>query len=287
LERLLVNTGELVAAPYLRAFSDRSPESVLGNSLNFLDPKAVNEVKAYLKRCSSDSGGFCDRGGKADLYYTLFGFFIAKAFGMNELFPAIFKFAWQKIRSESLSDVDLHCAAIVTSDTPAGWGYPAGVVNLKKAIRDQLKQQKIYNSFLSLLTCYYLRDYYGIYIIRKYLGKIPHTDIPCSLLAAELVLHTTFKRKTDSLVRQLLSYYDNHGGFKATRATRGADLLSTSVALYALKFADFDLRTVRPDCLDYVDSLYDDGGFAANTYDPDTDIEYTFYGLLALGALTI
>lgn len=280
----MVNTGELFAAPYVKKFDNKSPVKVLENSLQYLDPNAIRQIKAYVNSRFLKSGGFQDRSGKEDLYYTLFGYFIAHAFGMNDLYPDILNYTRHKICSGSLSDVDLHCAAIISSNSTHEW---SGVVNFKQAVRDQIKPQKIYNAFLGLLTCYYMRDYYGIYIIRKSLRKISKTDMPCTLLAAELVLQKTFKSKTDSLERQLLTYYDNHGGFMATRATRDADLLSTSVALYALKFSDFDLRIVRPQCLEYVDSLYNDGGFAANAFDPDTDIEYTFYGLLALGALAI
>lgn len=73
----------------------------------------------------------------------------------------------------------------------------------------------------------------------------------------------------------------------ATKTTKAADLLSTAVALYSLYFAGADLRKIRPACLDYIDSLFHNGGFSANSIDPDTDIEYTFYGLLALGALAL
>jgi hypothetical protein len=63
------------------------------------------------------------------------------------------------------------------------------------------------------------------------------------------------------------------------------DLLSTGVALYALRFVKHDLRIMKPECLEYVDSLYANGGFCATVLDPGADVEYTFYGLLALGAL--
>lgn len=286
LEKLLANTGELVAAPYLKAFADRSPDSILRQSLKLLDPDAIQQIHEYTKSCFSETGGFIDRAGKADLYYTLFGYFIAKAFGMEPMYPVIEKFAQQKIKSESLSDVHLHCAAIITAADSNGIIPARGFRSLvKQSIRAQLKQRKTYNAFLSLLTCYYTRDYSGIYVIGKYLDALePNSEMPCSLAAAGLVLQKTFNRPAGDLMKQVLSYYNN-GGFKATRATRTADLLSTAVALYSLSFAGADLRMIRPDSLSYIDSLYHDGGFCANSFDPDTDIEYTFYGLLAMGAL--
>jgi prenyltransferase beta subunit len=157
---------------------------------------------------------------------------------------------------------------------------------VKQSIRIQLKQQKIYNAFLSLLTCYYTRDYFGVYMIRKHLGsREQDSELSCTLSAASLVLQKTFGKPKEKLVKQVFSFYNNQGGFMATKTTRVADLLSTAVALYSLYFAGADLRKIRPACLEYVDSLFQNGGFSANSFDPDTDIEYTFYGLLALGAL--
>jgi hypothetical protein len=209
---------------------------------------------------------------------------------MNDLYSGIFTFTRQKILTESLSDVHMHCAAIISATTPTGWGYPDGVVSfrskVRQSIRNQLKQQKIYNAFLSLITCYYIKDYPGIYIIRKYLNNNQlHENMPCTLSAANLVLQKTFNRPTGELVGQLLSFYNNNGGFRATNTTKVPDLLSTSVALYALYFAGADLRMIKPDCLDFINSLYPEGGFCGNIMDRDPDIEYTFYGLLALGAL--
>lgn len=287
LERLLVTTGELVAAPYLKAFNERSPEKVLKNSMQFLDDEAIGQLKAYVNKCFSESGGFRDRAGKPDLYYSLFGYYIAKALEKEEIFPSLENFVQQKIKSETLPDVYMHCAAIIIASesykTLTNGGFKSRVI---KSIREQLKTQKIYNAFLSLLTCYYIRDFSGIYFISKYLtGLELHENMPCSVTAAGLVLQKTFNRPVEELVKQVYTFYDQAGGFKATKATKSADLLSTAVALYALNFAGADLRMIRAQCLEFVDSLFIDGGFSANHFDPDTDIEYTFYGLLALGAL--
>jgi len=82
-----------------------------------------------------------------------------------------------------------------------------------------------------------------------------------------------------------MSFYRGKGGFAALHQTPTEDLLSTAVALYALHFTDSDTRLIKPDCLGYVDSLFRDGGFRSTESDVEIDIEYTFYGLLALGSL--
>jgi hypothetical protein len=55
--------------------------------------------------------------------------------------------------------------------------------------------------------------------------------------------------------------------------------------LYALNFAKCDLRVIKPNAIAFVDSLYNEGGFVATAFDMESDIEYTFYGLLALASL--
>lgn len=281
-----MNIGELIAASYLKSFAGKSPETVLSRSLQLLDQDSIKQTRTYLYGCFSESGGFCDRAGKADLYYTLFGYFLAKALNLDNLVPAIRKFAEHKIQTSGLSDVELHCAAIITASTPRNIQALNGFRSLvKQSIQKQLKQHKTYNAFLSLLTCYYIKDFKGIYLIRKHLHRNEQPDMPCPVWAANLVLQKSFNRHADDLAKNVYSFYDNRGGFKATKSVKEADLLSTAVALYSLNFAGEDLRMIRPDCLTYIDSLYRDGGFFSNSYDPEPDVEYTFYGLLALGAL--
>jgi len=62
-------------------------------------------------------------------------------------------------------------------------------------------------------------------------------------------------------------------------------LLSTAVASFALKTANSDLRLVRPACLKLIEQNYSNGAFLAGNGDKMRDLEYTFYGLLALGVL--
>lgn len=76
------------------------------------------------------------------------------------------------------------------------------------------------------------------------------------------------------------------GGFRVMPIAPVADLLSTAVALHALSLCRASLDTIRPSCLKYVNSLWDDRvGFCANSLDRISDAEYMFYGLLSLGHL--
>jgi hypothetical protein len=66
------------------------------------------------------------------------------------------------------------------------------------------------------------------------------------------------------------------------------DLLSTAVALHALDGMQVDLTPFKEPCLDFIDSLWsNEGGFHGYWADDVLDIEYTYYGLLALGHLAL
>ncbi len=81
----------------------------------------------------------------------------------------------------------------------------------------------------------------------------------------------------------LRGFQDASGGFGATAAAPVPDLLSTAVALFALRQWGV---AARWSAADFVEAHWlADGGFAATLMDGAGDTEYTFYGLLALGSL--
>lgn len=87
----------------------------------------------------------------------------------------------------------------------------------------------------------------------------------------------------------LLARLHAQGGFTAVPGAPMPDLLSTATALHALASLDRRLTTEqRERCLDYVDTLWSaEGGFHGHWADDHLDAEYTFYGLLALGHLSV
>ena len=76
---------------------------------------------------------------------------------------------------------------------------------------------------------------------------------------------------------------DETGGFKAGRGAPVPDLLSTATTLFLM--GCYDIRPVRP-VHDFIEAHWlDSGGFSATLLEDSSDVEYVFYGLLALGAL--
>ncbi len=86
----------------------------------------------------------------------------------------------------------------------------------------------------------------------------------------------------------LMAQFHPQGGFVAVPGAPMPDLLSTAVALHALDGLQADFEVLKEPCLDFIDSLWTNaGGFHGNWSDDELDLEYTYYGLLALGHLAL
>lgn len=106
--------------------------------------------------------------------------------------------------------------------------------------------------------------------------------------AAVTLLHQLGMPVHSSAAQWLLDQIHPAGGFLAMPRAPIPDLLSTATALHALACLDTGLTPhAREACLDFLDSLWSaEGGFHGHWADDHLDVEYTFYGLLALGHLS-
>ena len=107
--------------------------------------------------------------------------------------------------------------------------------------------------------------------------------------AAAVTVQRRLARPPDpEAVEWLRARHVPEGGFRASAAAPIPDLLSTATALHALAGAHAPLEPLREPCLDFVDSLWtNSGGFYGSWGDDVQDCEYTFYALLALGHLSL
>ena len=165
------------------------------------------------------------------------------------------------------------------------------IEKLRKEIVAELTEttlkQPEYSGFLGILALYYLEDFVSIKRIvnqykRIFLMKGNH---PCPVVAANTVIQGFSGGQSQESADKLQSFHRTDSGFAALHHAPAEDLLSTGVALFALNFLSSDFRLIKPDCLNFVDELYDCGGFRSTQADSMTDVEYTFYGLLALGSM--
>ncbi len=279
---------KLAAQPQLKRVRPKLLEPVLAKASVMLDQEMISEIRSLIISKQTVNGGFEDRGGKTDLYYTLFGTFIAEALAVTEVIEPLKVYVKEYVSQNNLTGVYRYCGAILYTKLI---GIDSTTEKLRKQIVADLTQpnsnQPEYSVFLGMLALYYLEDFLTIQrLVNQFKKSYSLNSLPCPVVAATAILLGMAGNKNTDAVDILRSFYRGNGGFAALHKAPSEDLLSTAVALYALHFLDADVRLIKPDCLIFVDDLYDNGGFRSSSYDAHTDVEYTFYGLLALGSLS-
>ena len=276
--------------------------------------EAAGLVKEFLRGQQNPDGGFKDRSGKSDLYYTVFGLDALAVFQAEPNLDTVEKFLGTFADGDGLDLVHL-------SGLTRCWGS-LGKDRMPKGLRVKLLQRlesfrkpcggwdnnlkrehgTAYGSFLAL----------GAY---QDMGKLPpkplrilqslkkletpdhawnnHPNLPIGSTnptAGAVVLLNNLHLPINAEVGQWLrARLHPQGGFVAVPGAPMPDLLSTATALHALAAMDVRLTEEETDrCLDFIDSLWNaTGGFHGHWSDDYLDCEYTFYGLLALGHLSL
>ncbi|WP_430973388.1 hypothetical protein [Sunxiuqinia rutila] len=252
--------------------------------LDLLDAESQLEVKVFIAEQQHVDGAFTDRGGRPDLYYSLFGYWLALAMNQNDVLTGLKAFA-QNTRNEE-SVVDRFALMLIQQSLLkkriSGWAL------IRAFLRDDHPINFSYQLFLSLLL---LDAGYGrkrwMYAVLRLLLRFYNVPegAPCSLVAALTVARYEVGLPTAKMQQQLLTYFEDGIGFRAFEQVQSGDLLSMGVALFALQKSGFDTRLIAPTCFDFVQQCYDKGAFLSGDGDANRDVEYTFYGLLALGCL--
>jgi len=263
--------------------------SEIEKGFSLLDEPSKTELKNFVKGQQLASGAFTDRAGQPDLYYSLFGAWMAEALHLKPQKEKLNRFI-QDINPEKRKKIDRFAILLIQVifqekelDKPSVFSFSKFVLDGKLSINPA------YQAFLFLLTFDAL---YGknksLYFILKTLltfYRVPES-VPSSFVAALLVAKYLAGMNVEKQKAELLLYFEEGNGFKVFKETGNADLLSTAVALFALKKAGADLRLVAPDAFQLVQQNYAEGAFLSGDGDLTRDLEYTFYGLLTLGTLS-
>ena len=297
-----------------------------------LSPKALGEsaelVANFLRSQQHSDGGFCNRDGASDLYYTVFALdgLIAlqrapfsdrterylRSFrdgaGLDFVHLACLARAWAAINHrshgndrhrkhrkhrKSLADVpiDAILARLETlrardggynTSSDAEFGTAYGAFLALGAYQDLERSLPDPDRLLASIEA--LRAGDGAYGNQR---AMPAGQT--SATAAAIAVRRQLGAHNDaSLGPWLIARAHPQGGFLATSATAMPDLLSTATALHALETLQHPYDAVKERCLDFVDSLWTNrGGFYGHWADDHVDCEYTYYGLLALGHLSL
>jgi prenyltransferase beta subunit len=284
-------------------------------------PKMLGEsaelVREFLLRQQNDDGGFTDRNGQSDLYYTVFAV-------------------------DGLLALEPQPSASVPAQSPYRKGlesYVKGLVEIKRLdfvhlcclarCLAALEMKSQARPVLERLEAFRAADggynpapaseagtAYGAFLA---LGAFQDAgaDLPAALrlvqslklletddgawandrrvrtgstnaTAAAVTLLRNLEMPVNAAVAGwLLARRHAGGGFCASPAAPMPDLLSTATALHALAGLETPLADIRDPCLDFIDTLWtNDGAFYGHWGDDHLDCEYTFYALLALGHLS-
>ena len=253
-----------------------------------LDVSIQNEISAFLKSQQDNNGSFIDRAGTPDLYYSLFGLWLSLATEQNKLRQNLDSYISGRNNMETKSPVEDLAILIIQSELDPDHKKQSIFSLLKTVFSKGRMIELSYQFFLLSLVIDSVgknkRLYYFFARIWLYFYK-PKGHIPCSLSAALVYARKMLGLKTSNLQNKLLDFVADHGGFRAFETVETSDTLSTGVALFVLKETGYDLRVIAPDCLNFVQDNYNSGAFLSGDGDNTKDLEYTFYGLLALGSL--
>ncbi len=270
-------------------------------------------VRGFLLSQLAEEGGFKNREGRADLYYTVFG--LEGLLALQAELPRERAGEWlaRLGDGQGLDFVHLCCLArchaaldnqsiteaqrgalaerVAAYRTPGGGFHP----NQGRA------QGSAYGCLLAAAAYEDLRlPLPRPEEIRQCMDELRAADggwtneagLPLGIAPATAAALALYRRMgwpvPAESVKWLLGCCLPQGGFVAFPNVPMPDLLSTAVSLHGLVGAEADISAIKEPCLDFVDSLWNaQGGFHGNWTDHVLDCEYTYYGLLALGHLSL
>ncbi len=269
-------------------------------------------IADFIHGCQNEDGGFCDRAGQSDLYYTSFA--IGVLMGLQSPLPIekLKPYVTQFGDGDGLDFVHLSCLARCLSAVHDR-RVPAAMTS---AILDRMAtfcaedggyapepgaaRGTVYGSFLALGTYQDLGTELPdpervLESVRSFCcpdgGYANGVELAIGLTppscAAAMLLRHLGGQNDQALIAWLWKRY-RAGGFCVMEGIDVPDLLSTATTLHALSGMQVDLTPIADTGLDFVDSLWNArGGFHGSWEDDEVDCEYTYYGLLALGHLSL
>lgn len=285
-----------------------------------LGKEALDRIVGFVESQRTEEDSFMDKSGKADLYYTLFGWILSYILGIR---------LEQKKMTSYLSQQDngkldlIHYAAYMRCRMIGQLmkGGKAGLLLRSlfstdiKALDefDDLPHNDMQSPYTQFVWLSLLEDTGSLFKIQdsrfkiKESGRTDKDEILGSLESYHakgggfmntrdgLTATTNATVAALAVKGQLTGYKENEdlfflrdlqevsGGFGAAEASPVPDLLSTATSLFMLSCYG---RQPKYPVRDFIEAHWlDSGGFSATLLDDKSDVEYTFYGLLALGTM--
>ena len=279
--------------------------SALQRAKKQLRPETRERLTAFVLSQQTENGGFINKGGKEDLYYTAIGWLVAYVLGIRLDSKKMSAFL-EQFDSEELDLIHymayMKCKSLyrlVSEGIFGMWLNVLTVGNVRSL--DSFKEfpqgdrHSPYNQFfwLSLLednnarligkkqTLIDLQDYQ---VAGGGYSNLKHQETAsANATAAALMIMAQLAVYDHKDADALRNMQEDNGGFKAEEGAPIPDLLSTATALFVLK--NYGIKPLYNPAGFIEAHLADNGGFMATLLDEQCDVEYVFYGLLALGSI--
>ena len=265
-----------------------------------LSAEAQERICRYIESQRTDDAlFFMNKSREADIYYTAFGLMLSYIFGVR----IDYEEARRELDCYEVNTYDLvHYAACVRSsimlDLLGGRPWQLILPNRKPLPVFQTfphnDSRSPYSRFMWLSLMEDMRrridnkkeilESLNTYRVvgGGYAGKPGGTSPSVNATAAALSVRGQLAgyAQTGDLTR-LYRWQDASGGFCASTQTPVPDILSTATALFVLQCYGMEPRVMPATFIEA--HWLESGGFAPTLLEENSDIEYTFYGLLALG----
>ncbi len=254
-----------------------------------LDKSAQHQIGAFIGSQQDSKGGFINRAGNPDFYYSLFGYWLCEALELNDIKEKHRSYIESYAGRDPEGTIDLLALTLIRVGLSKEDKTYSVLPVLKKIFREGGKIDLSYRFFLLLVVLDTQNKYRRtlLFFARIWLFFYkPQGNTPCSILAALMFVKNRAALNYQDEQDKLLAHYESGSGFRVFDKVRHCDMLSTAVALFALQDTGYDLRIMSPGCLNFIESNYHSGAFLSGDGDKSPDLEYTFYGLIALGSLT-
>jgi prenyltransferase beta subunit len=278
-----------------------------------LGADAARQVESFVLAQQNTDGGFRDRDGRSDLYYSSFA--VDALTALRAEIPANLTSYLASCHPGQLDFV--HCACLARLLSVVHRTGPDWDTKLENTLArlemfrtsDGGYNQTPESSGGSCYACFLSLGAYGDHGLfppqHHEIGAclrelalpngawvndkaFPVANVPATAAAVSLARNLRLPIPEETAGFLLSAYHPASGGFTPFPGAHLPDLLSTAVALHALDGLQADFSRIKDPCLDYVDSLWTaEGGFHGHWDDDVLDLEYTYYGLLALGHLAL
>jgi len=296
-----------------------------------LAPRLLGEstqlIRDFTLAAQAPDGGFRDRGGDSDLYYTVFGLDVLA------ILEGLGAASGEEMRTDGevwrraggfLADLDhqdldlVHLTCLARSATAVAVATQTAELPIDRQILvDRLltlrrqdggwamtpedSSSTTYGTFLAIgahqdLGLPFAAPSSAVAFLEAAAGadggygsgpSMPVATTPTTA-AAVVALRQLGAEAHPQTARWLRRQLHRQGGFVAAEGAPMPDLLSTAVALHALSVLQEPCADLVDSLLDFVDSLWTSrGAFFGHWADDVADCEYAYYGLLALGHLAV